>query len=275
MPDYGYSRMIVGYEDKTLEPGTVYIPGTEAGYIPKYYFFLSSENRVMREYLEKHLLARLLLNLKWKIKSIFDIIKKALLYIICCILFMMLLNAICLVIDFINQNSIKKPTLDTVSEIEESTDLVSIASFNDSTWHEVTDRFDLKQENVLYYGDYKLTKFNSKSCIGVDIGSNSVIDDIADYGFTISIFDSDVVYLEFYNNTSDSIYPVELSVEQWDSNYYDTDVADMVDYVLSGYSEGSNGFGLVTMTFSTGNYLTMGIYKEDDQLYAFNIDLAE
>ena len=165
----------------------------------------------------------------------------------------------------------------TTKEVGNESNLSNSESYSSSSsWHEASARYDLSSGSSLTYNGVLFYNFDAYATKGFDIATNSIASGVGDYGFTVSISNPDTASIAFYNNTSEDIVPLEVTIEFPENNiYYSCDELDDWNHEVSGYSSCVDGFGLVTVNYSTNVTLALGVYKQGDQLYAFDMNNAK
>lgn len=141
----------------------------------------------------------------------------------------------------------------------------------DATWHESTKLHDgLNVNSALKFEDRLIWNFSDCTAVGQSATDNVTTATEADYGFIIRVIDNDTVIVDPYDNSDTGIVPVTVTAEVASGDYTSTETLDT--YEITGYSDCVNGLGLVKVTFSDDIILTAGVFKENDRLYAVNIN---
>lgn len=139
-----------------------------------------------------------------------------------------------------------------------------------ASWHgSMEEHPDIDVNSALSMGKSLIWNFNDSTAVGAGIDSDAVTETEADYGFVISVKDSDAVIVVPYANMEPAVTPTGITAELATEDY-DTDSVQDV-YEITGYADCPNGVGLVIMSFSNGECLTAGVFKEDGRLYAVNV----
>ena len=141
----------------------------------------------------------------------------------------------------------------------------------DATWHESTKLHDgLNVNSALKFEDRLIWNFSDCTAVGQSATDDVTTATEADYGFIIRVIDNDTVIVDPYDNSDTGIVPVTVTAEVASGDYTSTETLDT--YEITGYSDCVNGLGLVKVTFSDDIILTAGVFKENDRLYAVNIN---
>ena len=141
----------------------------------------------------------------------------------------------------------------------------------DATWHESTKLHDgLNVNSALKFEDRLIWNFSDCTAVGQSATDDVTTATEADYGFIIRVIDNDTVIVDPYDNSDTGIVPVIVTAEIASGNYTSTETLDT--YEIKGYADCANGLGLVKVTFSDDIILTAGVFKENDRLYAVNIN---
>lgn len=141
----------------------------------------------------------------------------------------------------------------------------------DATWHESTKVHDsLNVNSALKFEDRLVWNFSDCTAVGQSATDDVTTATEADYGFIIRVIDNDTVIVDPYDNSDTGIVPVTVTAEVASGDYTSTETLDT--YEITGYSDCVNGLGLVKVTFSDDIILTAGVFKENDRLYAVNIN---
>lgn len=141
----------------------------------------------------------------------------------------------------------------------------------DATWHESTKLHDgLNVNSALKFEDRLIWNFSDCTAIGKSATEDIVTATEADYGFIIRVIDNDTVIVDPYDNSNTNIVPVAVTAEVASGDYESTETSDT--YEITGYADCTNGLGIIKVTFSDDIILTAGVFKENDRLYAVNIN---
>ena len=141
----------------------------------------------------------------------------------------------------------------------------------DATWHESTKKHDdLDVNSTLKFEDRLVWNFSDCTAVGQSATEDVTTATEADYGFIIRVKDNDTVIVDPYDNSNTGIIPVAVIAEVASGDYISTETLDT--YEITGYGNCVNGLGLVKVTFSDDIILTAGVFKENDRLYAVNIN---
>ncbi len=136
------------------------------------------------------------------------------------------------------------------------------------SWHDSTKSHDITINSILKYDGNAIFNFNDTVAVGV-CGQNGIISTTeTESGFILSVIDEDSVRVTFYNNGTEYIVPTKLTAEMSAEDYIDETGA--TEYIIDGYGDCSDGFGLIQMTLSNGRVVRAGVLREDGQLYAAN-----
>lgn len=139
-----------------------------------------------------------------------------------------------------------------------------------STWYTSTKEHDITVNSILTYENGAIWNFADCTAVGAGIKSDIAVPAEADYGFIVTVIDSNSVDITAYNNSTEYIIPVKVTAELFTGNLETTESYE--SYTITGYNACSNGFGTVNVTFSNGRTLVAGVFKENDRLYAVNIN---
>ena len=146
------------------------------------------------------------------------------------------------------------------------------ASSNEYTatgsWHDFTISSDITVNTILKYDGNAIFNFNETVAVGVHGKRDTLSTTETESGFILSVIDDDSAKVSFYNNGTDHIVPVLLTAEMSATDY--SDETGATEYIISGYSDCANGFGLIQMELSNGRTVKAGILRENGQLYAAN-----
>lgn len=147
-----------------------------------------------------------------------------------------------------------------------------VAVKSESTWHLVTEVYNPTVDTVIKDGKEGLYNFYTTAAVGTGTGkSDGIVTVEAGYGFVAKVLNNDEIKITCYNNTTETILPKTVTAE---SPYGDKTSALQATKSISGYGKVANGFGHVTVEFSTGKSLTVAVYKENDKLYVCNVAKA-
>lgn len=139
-----------------------------------------------------------------------------------------------------------------------------------ATWHASTKEHDITVDSILSYDGGAIWNFNDCTAVGAGITSHVIVPTEADYGFIVTVIDSNTVTVKPYNNTAEYIIPVKVAAELSTGNLETTE--SYASYTITGYDNCINGFGTITVGFSDGYEMSAGVFKENGRLYAVNID---
>lgn len=139
-----------------------------------------------------------------------------------------------------------------------------------ATWHASSKEHDISVNSILTYEDGAIWNFADCTAVGAGVNSDIAVPSEADYGFIVTVLDSNSVDITVYNNSTEHIVPVKVTAELSTGNLETTESYD--SYTITGYDDCSNGFGTVTVGFSNGRTLVAGVFKENGRLYAVNIN---
>ncbi|MCR4647935.1 MAG: transglutaminase-like domain-containing protein [Lachnospiraceae bacterium] len=136
------------------------------------------------------------------------------------------------------------------------------------SWHDSTKSHDITVNSILNYDDNAIFNFNDTVAVGV-CGQNGIISTTeTESGFILSVIDNDSVKVRFYNNGTENIVPTQVLAEMSNEDYLDETGA--TEYIIDGYEDCTDGFGLIQMTLSNGRIVRAGVLRENDRLYAAN-----
>lgn len=139
-----------------------------------------------------------------------------------------------------------------------------------ATWYTSTKEHDVTVNTILTYEDSAIWNFADCTAVGAGVNSDIAVPAEADYGFIVTVLDSNSVDITAYNNSDEYIVPVKVTAELSTGNL---EIKESYDsYTITGYNDCSNGFGTVTVGFSNGRTLVAGVFKENNRLYAVNIN---
>lgn len=139
-----------------------------------------------------------------------------------------------------------------------------------ATWHASSKEHDISVNSILTYEDGAIWNFADCTAVGAGVNSDIAVPSEADYGFIVTVLDSNSVTITAYNNSAEYITPVKVTAELSTGNLEITESHDV--YTIAGYDDCSDGFGTVTVGFSNGRTLIAGVFKENGRLYAVNIN---
>lgn len=139
-----------------------------------------------------------------------------------------------------------------------------------ATWHASSKEHDITVNSILTYEDGAIWNFADCTAVGAGVNSDIAVPSEADYGFIVTVLDSNSVDITAYNNSDEYIVPVKVTAELSTGNLETTESHDV--YTIAGYDDCSNGFGTVAVSFSNGRTLVAGVFKENGRLYAVNIN---
>lgn len=139
-----------------------------------------------------------------------------------------------------------------------------------ATWHASSKEHDISVNSILTYEDGAIWNFADCTAVGAGVNSDIAVPSEADYGFIVTVLDSNSVDIMPYNNSAEYIVPTKVTAELSTGNLETTESYD--SYTITGYDDCSNGFGTVTVDFSNGRTLVAGVFKENGRLYAVNIN---
>jgi len=162
---------------------------------------------------------------------------------------------------------------DTTSETEPATEEPEPAETHEvptatGSWHDSSKSHDITINSILKYDDNAIFNFNNTVAVGVCGQSGLISTAETESGFILSVIDEDSVRVTFYNNGTEYIVPTKLVAEMSAEDYIDETGA--TEYIIDGYGDCSNGFGLIQMTLSNGRIVRAGVLRENGQLYAAN-----
>lgn len=140
----------------------------------------------------------------------------------------------------------------------------------EAVWHTSTKEHDITVNSILTYEDGAIWNFADCTAVGAGIESDIAVPTEADYGFIVNIVDSNTVDITVYNNCTESVVPVKVTAGLSSGELETTDSYDA--YTITGYANCPDGFGTVSIKFSNGRTLIAGVFKENDRLYAVNIN---
>ena len=139
-----------------------------------------------------------------------------------------------------------------------------------ATWHASSKEHDISVNSILTYDGGAIWNFADCTAVGAGVNSDIAVPAEADYGFIVTVLDSNSVDITPYNNSAEYIVPTKVTAELSTGNLETTESYD--SYTITGYDDCSNGFGTVTVGFSNGRTLVAGVFKENGRLYAVNIN---
>ena len=136
------------------------------------------------------------------------------------------------------------------------------------SWHDANQSHDITVNTVIQYESNAIFNFNDTVAVGV-YGENGLITTAeSESGFILSVIDNDSVHVSFYNYGTDYIVPVKLTAEMSTTDYENETGA--TEYIITGYNDCTDGFGVVEMTLSNELIVRAGVFREEGQLYAAN-----
>lgn len=162
----------------------------------------------------------------------------------------------------------EEPVQETVpasESVAEETQTAGVA-----TWHASSKEHDITVNSILTYEDGAIWNFADCTAVGAGVNSDIAVPSEADYGFIVTVLDSNSVDITAYNNSDEYIVPVKVTAELSTGNLETTESHDV--YTIAGYDDCTNGFGAVSVSFSNGRTLVAGVFKENGRLYAVNIN---
>lgn len=162
----------------------------------------------------------------------------------------------------------EEPVQETVpasESVAEETQTAGVA-----TWHASSKEHDITVNSILTYEDGAIWNFADCTAVGAGVNSDIAVPSEADYGFIVTVLDSNSVTITPYNNSAEHIVPTKVTAELSTGNLEITESYE--SYTITGYDDCSNGFGTVTVDFSNGRTLIAGVFKENGRLYAVNIN---
>lgn len=162
----------------------------------------------------------------------------------------------------------EEPVQETVpasESVAEETQTAGVA-----TWHASSKEHDITVNSILTYEDGAIWNFADCTAVGAGVNSDIAVPSEADYGFIVTVLDSNSVDITAYNNSDEYIVPVKVTAELSTGNLETKESYDT--YTIAGYDDCSNGFGTVSVSFSNGRTLVAGVFKENGRLYAVNIN---
>lgn len=139
-----------------------------------------------------------------------------------------------------------------------------------ATWHASSKEHDISVNSILTYEDGTIWNFADCTAVGAGVNSDIAVPSEADYGFIVTVLDSNSVTITAYNNSAEHIVPTKVTAELSTGNLEITESHDV--YTIAGYDDCTNGFGTVAVSFSNGRTLVAGVFKENGRLYAVNIN---
>ena len=138
-------------------------------------------------------------------------------------------------------------------------------------WRESSKTHDVNPDLLIKYDDsHVIMNFNDCAAVGASLSSKVITTSEADYGFELTVLDTDRVKVRVYNNT-DTYVKAEAAYVDLASGTYELTADANGDCIISGYKDCPNGLGDVVILFSNNQILSMGVFKENDELYAVNI----
>lgn len=139
-----------------------------------------------------------------------------------------------------------------------------------ATWHASSKEHDISVNSILTYENGAIWNFADCTAVGAGVNSDIAVPSEADYGFIVTVLDSNSATITAYNNSAEYIVPIKVTAELSTGNLEITESYE--SYTITGYDDCSNGFGMVTVDFSNGRTLVAGVFKENGRLYAVNIN---
>ena len=139
-----------------------------------------------------------------------------------------------------------------------------------ATWHASSKEHDISVNSILTYDGGAIWNFADCTAVGAGVNSDIAVPSEADYGFIVTVLDSNSATITAYNNSAEYIVPTKVTAELSTGNLEITESYE--SYTITGYDDCSNGFGMVTVDFSNGRTLVAGVFKENGRLYAVNIN---
>ena len=140
-----------------------------------------------------------------------------------------------------------------------------------ANWRESSKTHDISPNLLIKYDDsHVIMNFNDCAAVGASLSSKVITTSEADYGFELTVLDADSVKVRVYNNTDEYI-KAEAAYVDLASGTHELTADANGDYIISGYKDCPNGLGDVVVLFSNKQILSMGVFKENDVLYAVNI----
>jgi hypothetical protein len=139
-----------------------------------------------------------------------------------------------------------------------------------ATWHASSKEHDISVNSILTYENGAIWNFADCTAVGAGVNSDIAVPAEADYGFIVTVLDSNSATITPYNNSAEYIVPTKVTAELSTGNLETTESYE--SYTITGYDDCSNGFGTVTVDFSNGRTLVAGVFKENGRLYAVNIN---
>lgn len=139
-----------------------------------------------------------------------------------------------------------------------------------ATWHESSKEHDITVNSILTYENGAIWNFADCTAVGAGVNSDIAVPSEADYGFIVTVLNSNSATITAYNNSAEYIVPTKVTAELSTGNLEITESYE--SYTITGYDDCSNGFGMVTVDFSNGRTLVAGVFKENGRLYAVNIN---
>ena len=157
------------------------------------------------------------------------------------------------------ETQVPETTAETVPATQENTETVHEAPA--ATWHESTKSHDITVDSILSYSDGAIWNFADCTAVGAGITSHVIVPAEADYGFIVTVIDSNTVEVKPYNNTAEYIVPVKITAELSTGNLESAE--NYKSYTITGYDACTNGFGTITVGFSDGYEMSAGVFKEN------------
>lgn len=142
-----------------------------------------------------------------------------------------------------------------------------------ATWRGATKSHDISPNLLIRYDDKNtIMNFNKIAAVGCGLSGVEITSE-ADYGFELTILDDNSVKIRTYDNTGTGIRPDEIDAEFATGNK-SIPVTDADEYVITGYKNCPDGLGGVQVSFNNDTYMELCVFKENDELYAANIQLT-
>lgn len=140
-----------------------------------------------------------------------------------------------------------------------------------ANWRESSKPHDISPDLLIKYDENNvIMNFNDCAAVGASLRSDVITTSEADYGFELTVLDTDRVNVRIYNNTDEYVNAKAVYADLASGTYELSERADG-EYMISGYKDCPNGLGNVTVVFTNDQILSMGVFKENDTLYAVNI----
>ena len=140
------------------------------------------------------------------------------------------------------------------------------------TWHSYSKSEAFTTDCIIEYEGKALYNFNDTVAVGSGIRkTDDVVPVEADYGFIAKVKNNNTVSITAYDYTNSNISPVRITVER-PTGMSTTDLKGNKKCSVNGYSNYPNGFGYITIDFSTGKSLNIAILKDYKNLYVCNVE---